>query len=94
MAEIPEIGKISSEIFSEIIFPRLGAHNPQILFGPRHVTDVGKGIVASIAGGFTEKSKGLVLLNNGRIYPLRHPNVDPFWKAFYEGTEKYKTYID
>ena len=56
------------------------------------ITD--RGILASIAGEFTEKSKGIVLLKNGRIYPLRHPNVDPFWKAFYDGTEKYKTYIN
>ncbi len=51
-----------------------------------------KGILASIAGEFTEKSKGMVLLKNNRIYPLQHPNVDPFWKAFYDGTEKYKTF--
>ena len=41
MSEIPEIGKISAEIFNELIFPRLGAKNQQILVGPRHGTDVG-----------------------------------------------------
>ena len=51
------------------------------------------GILASVAGKFTEKSKGMVLVKNGRDYPLKHPNVDPFWKAFYDVSEKYKTCI-
>jgi hydrogenase expression/formation protein HypE len=41
MAEIPEIGKISPEIFNELIFPRLGAKNNSILVGPQHGVDVG-----------------------------------------------------
>ena len=41
MAEIPEIGKISPEIFNELIFPRLGAKNNNILVGPQHGVDVG-----------------------------------------------------
>jgi hydrogenase expression/formation protein HypE len=41
MAEIPEIGKISPEIFNELIFPRLGANNTSILVGPQHGVDVG-----------------------------------------------------
>ena len=41
MAEIPEIGKISPEIFNELIFPRLGAPNSNILVGPQHGVDVG-----------------------------------------------------
>jgi hydrogenase maturation factor len=41
MAEIPEIGKISPEIFNELIFPRLGASNSNILVGPQHGVDVG-----------------------------------------------------
>ena len=41
MSEIPEIGKISAEIFEEVIFPRLGAKSDKILVGPRHGTDVG-----------------------------------------------------
>jgi hydrogenase expression/formation protein HypE len=40
MAEIPEIGKISPEIFTELIFPRLGAPNENILVGPQHGVDV------------------------------------------------------
>jgi len=39
--EMPEIGKISPEIFSELIFPRLGAKNKNILVGPQHGVDVG-----------------------------------------------------
>ncbi len=36
MGEIPEIGKISAEIFDELIFPRLGAKSDSILVGPGH----------------------------------------------------------
>lgn len=39
--EMPEIGKISPEIFNELIFPRLGAKNKDILVGPQHGVDVG-----------------------------------------------------
>ncbi|HEU5422530.1 MAG TPA: AIR synthase, partial [Nitrolancea sp.] len=39
--ELPEIGKISPEIFHEIIKPRLGAGNPNVLVGPQHGIDVG-----------------------------------------------------
>ncbi len=39
--ELPEIGKISPEIFREVIFPRLGAKNSSVLVGPQHGVDVG-----------------------------------------------------
>jgi hydrogenase maturation factor len=52
-----------------------------------------KDIKASIAGEFTEASSGMVLVKNGQDTPLRHPNVDPFWKAFYEAGVKYKDYV-
>jgi hydrogenase maturation factor len=38
---MPDIGKVSSEIFDEIILPRLGRTRPEILVGPRHGVDVG-----------------------------------------------------
>ncbi len=41
MSEIPEIGKISPEIFNELIYPRLGAKSDSILVGPQHGVDVG-----------------------------------------------------
>lgn len=41
MSELPEIGKISPEIFSELIFPRLGAKSECVLVGPQHGVDVG-----------------------------------------------------
>ena len=41
MSELPEIGKISPEIFSEVIFPRLGAISERVLVGPQHGVDVG-----------------------------------------------------
>ena len=39
--ELPPIGKISPEIFDELIFPRLGAPSKQILVGPQHGVDIG-----------------------------------------------------
>ena len=41
MAQLPDIGKISAEIFNELIFPRLGAESEKILVGPQHGVDVG-----------------------------------------------------
>jgi len=41
MSEIPEIGKISSAIFNELIYPRLGAKNDKVIVGPQHGVDVG-----------------------------------------------------
>jgi hydrogenase expression/formation protein HypE len=41
MADMPEIGKISPEIFTELIFPRLGAKDPKTIVGPQHGVDVG-----------------------------------------------------
>jgi hydrogenase expression/formation protein HypE len=53
VAEIPEIGKVSAEIFSEIIFPRLGAKSSKVLVGPRHGTDVGITEIGGKAVSFT-----------------------------------------
>jgi len=41
MTKLPEIGKISAEVFNELIFPHLGAENRHILVGPQHGVDVG-----------------------------------------------------
>lgn len=41
MNKLPEIGKISPQIFNDLIFPRLGAKNESILVGPQHGVDVG-----------------------------------------------------
>lgn len=41
MAKLPEIGKISAEVFNELIFPHLGAKRSEILVGPQHGVDVG-----------------------------------------------------
>jgi hydrogenase expression/formation protein HypE len=40
-AEMPHIGKVSSEIFDEVILPHLGRKRPEVLVGPRHGVDVG-----------------------------------------------------
>lgn len=39
-------------------------------------------IDSSIAGDVVEKSKGIVVVENGRETKLEHPRVDPFWMAF------------
>ena len=53
MSEIPEIGKISPEVFNELIFPRLGAKNANILVGPQHGVDVGIVEIGDKAVSFT-----------------------------------------
>jgi hydrogenase maturation factor len=40
-AELPQVGKVSPEIFDQIILPRLGAPSDKILVGPQHGVDVG-----------------------------------------------------
>ena len=40
-AQMPHIGKVSSEIFDEIILPQLGRKRPEVLVGPQHGVDVG-----------------------------------------------------
>lgn len=51
--EMPEIGKISPAIFNELIFPRLGAPNKNILVGPQHGVDVGIARIGDKAVSFT-----------------------------------------
>jgi hydrogenase expression/formation protein HypE len=51
--EMPEIGKISPEIFKELIFPRLGAASEKILVGPQHGVDVGIVEIGGQAVSFT-----------------------------------------
>lgn len=41
MVKLPEIGKISGEVFNQLIYPHLGAARPEILVGPQHGVDVG-----------------------------------------------------
>jgi hydrogenase maturation factor len=53
MSEMPEIGKISPEIFNELIFPRLGARNDKVLVGPQHGVDVGIVEIGGKAVSFT-----------------------------------------
>lgn len=53
MSEIPEIGKISPEIFNELIFPRLGAKSDKILSGPQHGVDTGIVEIGGKAVSFT-----------------------------------------
>ncbi len=43
-----------------------------------------KGIKCSVVGKFTPPEHGMILLDRGGEYPLKHPGVDPFWQAFYQ----------
>ncbi|AKG53129.1 hydrogenase-like protein [Dehalogenimonas sp. WBC-2] len=52
-ADMPEIGKISPDIFREIIFPRLGAKSDSVLVGPQHGVDVGIAEIGGQAVSFT-----------------------------------------
>lgn len=47
-AKLPDIGKISPEIFDHLILPRLGKKSRKVLIGPQHGVDVG---VVDIGGG-------------------------------------------
>jgi hydrogenase expression/formation protein HypE len=46
--DLPEIGKISPEIFDEVIFPHLGRKDPSVIVPPQNGVDVG---VVDIGGG-------------------------------------------
>ena len=52
-SDLPEIGKISPDIFREIIFPRLGARSDKVLVGPQHGVDVGIVEIGGQAVSFT-----------------------------------------
>jgi hydrogenase expression/formation protein HypE len=40
-AELPELGKAPAAFFDRVIYPRLGASDPDIVIGPRHGVDYG-----------------------------------------------------
>ncbi len=49
-----------------------------------------KGINSSLVGELTDAKVGMVLIENGEEKELVHPLVDPFWRAFYDATQKYQ----
>ena len=53
MTEMPDVGKISPDIFKEIIFPRLGAKSDKVIVGPQHGVDVGIAEIGGKAVSFT-----------------------------------------
>src|SRR4030043_390845 len=53
MSLIPEIGKISPQLFDELISTRLGARNGKILVGPQNGVDVGIVEIGDRAVSFT-----------------------------------------
>jgi len=52
-----------------------------------------KGINSSIVGEFIKPEEGMILVKGGRETELKHPIVDPFWKAFYNALDQYKSYL-
>jgi hydrogenase expression/formation protein HypE len=46
--ELPSVGKISADIFSETIYPRLGKRRTEVLVGPKNGVDAG---IIDIGGG-------------------------------------------
>jgi hydrogenase maturation factor len=67
MSEIPEIGKISADIFSELIFPKLGAKSGDVLVGPMHGIDVGISKIGDKAVSFTCDPVFIVLNTDGSV---------------------------
>ena len=53
-----------------------------------------RGISSSIVGELTESAQDMILVGGGREEKLEHPIVDPFWRAFYNALEKYKSLIE
>jgi hydrogenase maturation factor len=52
-SELPEIGKISPEVFAEMIYPRLGAADSSVIVGPASGVDVGIVIIGDQAVAMT-----------------------------------------
>jgi hydrogenase maturation factor len=53
MSSMPDIGKISPDIFDKLILPHLGAGNPDVLVGPQNGVDVGIVEIGDRAVSFT-----------------------------------------
>jgi hydrogenase maturation factor len=51
-------------------------------------------IRASIVGELTKPEKGMILIDKKKEEKLRHPLVDPFWRAFFEASTKYAAWKD
>ncbi|MBN2199676.1 MAG: AIR synthase family protein [Candidatus Aminicenantes bacterium] len=51
--KLPDLGKIPPEFFDRVIYPRLGAKDPNILIGPRHGVDYG---VVKVGGSYVAMS--------------------------------------
>jgi len=47
-----------------------------------------KGIKSSVVGELIAAKKGMVLVEGGKAKELKHPVVDPFWRAFYDAMAK------
>ena len=47
-SQLPDMGKISAEIFDELIYPHLGKRRKSVLVGPKHGVDIG---IVDIGGG-------------------------------------------
>ncbi len=49
-----------------------------------------RGIACSIVGEFTEPRYGFTVIEHGKEKLLKHPGIDPFWRAFYDALRHYQ----
>ena len=48
-----------------------------------------KKIPSSVVGEMVDSSQGMILIEERKERRMKHPEVDPFWNAFYEALRKY-----
>jgi len=41
-----------------------------------------------VVGELIDAKKGMILVEGGKEKELKHPIVDPFWRAFYDAMQK------
>ena len=89
-----KVGKVNVDEEGDLAAQHKVASIPTILLfkaGEVVTTLSQEGIKSSIVGELTEPERGMVLVEGGNEKKLEHPIVDPFWRAFYNALEKYKS---
>ena len=99
MDRIPEIGKISPQVFEQLILPRLGAKSNQILVGPQNGVDVGivnkttevsRGVmwgIVGLANDFQGVQSHWVSISKGKFegWQMGHVNISDTFRGFQSG---------
>ncbi len=47
-----------------------------------------RGIPAAVVGELLPRESGMIVVSEGRERPFEHPQVDPFWEAFYQSLRR------